>query len=116
MKQLDTDRTYNSAGEYTDVNGLTQYYDKEEDNYRQDHYQLHWTQKINENWTTTVGSNYTWGRGYYEQYKEDQDFADYDFADITIGGTTVNTTDLVRRKWLDNDYLCFKCKCKLQKR
>jgi len=102
--KLDTDRTYNSAGEYTDLDGVTQYYDKEEDNYRQDHYQLHWTQKINANWTTTVGTNYTWGRGYYEQYKNGQDFSDYNLTDITIGGTTVNTTDLVRRKWLDNDY------------
>ncbi len=102
--KLDNDRTYNSAGEYTDLNGLTQYYDKEEDNYKQDHYQLHWTQKIGENWTTTVGSNYTWGRGYYEQYKNNQDFADYNLSDVVIGGTTVSTTDLVRRKWLDNDY------------
>jgi len=102
--KLNKDRTYNSAGEYTDLNGLTQYYDKEEDNYRQDHYQLHWTQRIGTNWTTTVGTNYTWGRGYYEQYKEDQDFVDYNLTDITIGGATVNTTDLVRRKWLDNDY------------
>jgi iron complex outermembrane receptor protein len=102
--KLNTDRTYNSAGEYTDVNGLTQYYDKEEDNYKQDHYQLHWTQKIGANWTTTVGSNYTWGRGYYEQYKNNQDFADYNLTDVVIGGTTVDATDLVRRKWLDNDY------------
>lgn len=102
--QLNTDRTYNSAGEYTDFNGVTKYYDKEEDNYRQDHYQLHWTQKIGANWTTTVGTNYTWGRGYYEQYKNNQDFTDYNLTDIIIGGTTVNTTDLVRRKWLDNDY------------
>jgi len=103
-EKLNTDRTYNSAGEYIDLNGLTQYYDKEEDNYRQDHYQLHWTQKIGANWTTTIGTNYTWGRGYYEQYKEDQDFSDYNLTEIAIGGTTVNTTDLVRRKWLDNDY------------
>ena len=102
--KLNNDRTYNSAGEYTDLNGLTQYYDKEEDNYKQDHYQLHWTQKIGENWTTTVGSNYTWGRGYYEQYKNDQDFADYNLTDITSGGVTTASTDLVRRKWLDNDY------------
>jgi len=102
--KLNTDRTYNSAGQYTDLNGVTQYYDKEEDNYRQDHYQFHWTQKSGANWTTTVGTNYTWGRGYYEQYKEDQDFVDYNLTDIIIGGETVNTTDLIRRKWLDNDY------------
>ena len=27
----------------------------------------------------TLGLNYTYGRGYYEQYKEDEDFEFYDF-------------------------------------
>jgi len=79
-------------------------YDNEVDHYDQDHYQLHWNQKVTENWSTNVGLNYTYGRGYYEQFKEAQDFADYGFADIVIGGTTINQTDLISRKWLDNDF------------
>ena len=79
-------------------------YDNEVDHYDQDHYQLHWNQKVTENWSTNVGLNYTYGRGYYEQFKETQDFADYGFADIVIGGTTINQTDLISRKWLDNDF------------
>ncbi len=79
-------------------------YENEVDHYDQDHYQLHWNQKINTDWSTNVGVNYTFGRGYYEQYKEDQNFSEYGFSDIVIGGTTISETDLIRRKWLDNDF------------
>ncbi len=101
---LESDRTFNPAGMYTDDDGNVKFYDNETDNYSQDHYQLFWNQKINSNWTTNLGLNYTYGRGYYEQYKEDQDFEFYDFEPIEIGGEVINTTDLIRRRWLDNDY------------
>ncbi len=101
---LEIDRTYNPAGIYTDDDGNVKFYDNETDNYSQDHYQLFWNQKINSNWTTNLGLNYTYGRGYYEQYKEDEDFEFYDFEPIEIGGEVINTTDLIRRRWLDNDF------------
>jgi len=81
-------------------------YENEIDNYKQDHYQLHWNQKINQNWSTNLGLNYTFGRGYFEQYRED------DLAS-TYGGIVEATgvdylgrpvTDLIRRRWLDNDF------------
>lgn len=101
---LEIDRTFNPAGLYTDDAGNIQFYDNEIDNYSQDHYQLHWNQRYNNNWSTNLGLNYTYGRGYFEQYKEDQDFDDYDFETIEIGGEIINTTDLIRRRWLDNDF------------
>jgi len=104
---LATDRTFNPSGLYTDENGLVKFYENEEDNYKQDHYQLHWNERYNNNWTTNIGLNYTYGRGYFEQYKEDENFADYDLTDISIGGETINTSDLIRRRWLDNDFYVF---------
>jgi len=101
---LENDRTYNPAGIYTDDDGNVKFYDNETDNYSQDHYQLFWNQKINNNWTTNLALNYTYGRGYYEQYKEDEDFVFYNFEPIEIGGEVINTTDLIRRRWLDNDF------------
>ena len=101
---LENDRTFNLSGQYTDEVGNTQFYDNEVDNYKQDHYQLHWNEKINNNWSTNLGLNYTYGRGYFEQYKEDEDFSTYGFEEINIGGETVNETDVVRRRWLDNDF------------
>ena len=48
--------------------------------------------------------HYTYGRGYYEEYKADQDFADYGLSPVLIGGNTISQTDLIRRRWLDNDF------------
>ena len=104
LELLENNRTFNTAGMYTDNNGNTRFYDNEVDNYNQDHYQLHWNERYNNNWSTNLGLNYTYGRGYFEQYKEDEDFADYNLEEITIGGETINTTDLIRRRWLDNDF------------
>jgi len=101
---LESDRTFNPAGLYTDEDVTIHFYDNEIDNYSQDHYQLHWNQNYNNNWSTNLGLNYTYGRGYFEQYKEDQDFEFYDFVPIEIGDEIINTTDLIRRRWLDNDF------------
>ncbi|MFD2551216.1 TonB-dependent receptor [Bizionia sediminis] len=104
LEKLKNDRTYNTAGQYTDENGTIRFYENEVDNYQQDHYQLHWNQRFNNVWSTNMALNYTAGRGYFEQYKEDADFADYGLNPITIGGETITETDLVRRRWLDNDF------------
>jgi iron complex outermembrane receptor protein len=99
-----TNRTFNSAGIFTDELGQTRFYDNETDNYQQDHYQLHWNEKLGTNWNTNLAFHYTKGKGYYENYKEDADFNDYGLIPLSINGRTINTTDLIRQKWLDNDF------------
>jgi len=101
---LENDRTFNSAGMYTDDNGDVQFYDNEIDNYQQDHYQFHWNERINNKWSTNLALNYTHGEGYFEQYKEDQKFTDYGLENVEIGNETITGTDLIRRRWLDNDF------------
>ncbi|WP_297705549.1 TonB-dependent receptor [uncultured Eudoraea sp.] len=101
---LATDRTFNPAGIYTDENGNTQFYDREEDNYKQDHFQLLWNETISPLWSTNIAFHYTKGRGYFEQFREDDDFETYGFSPIVVDGELVNTTDLIRRRWLDNDF------------
>jgi len=101
---LQNDRTFNPSGMFTDEDGNTRFYDNEVDDYKQDHYQLLWNEKLNNNWSTNMALNYTYGRGFFEQYKEDEDFGDYDLTPIEIGGETINSTDLIRRRWLDNDF------------
>lgn len=99
---LKTDRTFNSAGLFTDENGNEHFYDNETDNYQQDHYQLHWNEKITKNWSTNLAFHYTKGKGYFENYKEEADFKDYGLkVDLT---QAITTTDLIRQKWLDNDF------------
>jgi len=101
---LERDRTFNPSGQYTDENGVTQFYDNEIDNYKQDHAQLLWNEQISDTWSTNIALHYTRGRGYFEQFREDDDFATYGFAPLTVDGAEVNTTDLIRRRWLDNDF------------
>ena len=101
---LANDRTFNPAGAYTNDQGEQLFYDNQVDNYLQDHYQLHWNQKHSRNWSTNLGLNYTYGRGYYEEFREDADFSNYNLEPLLVNGELLNTTDLVRRKWLDNDY------------
>lgn len=98
------DRTFNSAGALYDENGVTGYYDNEVDNYKQDHYQLHLTQKLNEYWNANVSLHYTYGRGYYEQYKQSKPFAELGLDDIVIGDSTLTYGDFIIRKWLDNKF------------
>ena len=72
-------------------------YDNETDNYDQNHYQFHWNERFNKNWSTTIGLNYTKGSGYFEQYKEAEDANDFNNL-ITDG------SDVIVRRWLDNDF------------
>ncbi|MCT4625145.1 MAG: TonB-dependent receptor [Schleiferiaceae bacterium] len=102
---FETNPTFNSAGALYDDNwNVTGYYDNEVDNYSQDHYQLHWNQIINENWDFNISLHYTYGRGYYEQYKQGEYMPEYGLTPIVIGQDTIDQTDLIRRKWLDNDF------------
>lgn len=103
-EKLQNDRTFNVAGLYFDENGTMKFYNNETDNYQQDHYQLHWNERWNEHWSSNFALHYTKGKGYFEQYKEDEDFSDYGLNPIILGGETIDVTDLIRRRWLDNDF------------
>ncbi len=91
QEKLETDRTYNS---------LT--YENETDNYKQDHYQLHYAKNLGSRFDLGGAFFITRGLGYYEQYKEDQKLSKYGIAPVILGDTTISRSDLIRQKWLDN--------------
>ena len=95
LSYLDNDslRTYNS---YT--------YENETDNYWQDHYMLHYNKQLANSGSFNLGLHFTHGEGYYEQYKSGEDFEDYGLNNVIVGNDTLTDTDLIRRKWLDNDF------------
>lgn len=108
-EKLNTDRTYNSAGKYKDDAGNVHFYDNETDNYKQNHYQLHWSESISEKWSSNLAFHYTKGQGYYENFKYNEPVAGYGPIQPTKMvendlGELVPGTDLVRQKWLDNDF------------
>jgi len=101
---LESNRTYNELGAYTDEYGDLRYYDNQIDHYKQDHYQLHFSRSLSEQVYFTSALHYTRGAGYYEEYKADQILSDYQMEDIITGSDTVTESNLIRRKWLTNDF------------
>ncbi len=101
---LDTNRTYNPYN-----------YENEEDNYTQTHYQLHYDQRFSPSLHMDLSLHYTKGSGYFEQYKGDDHnnsipsagkvrLKEYGLAPVELGDSTIRRTDLIQRRWLDNDF------------
>lgn len=99
-EMLAKNRTYNYAGLYYDDWGNEQFYDNETDNYQQDHYQLHFSSRIIHNLSTHITFHYTKGKGFYENYKSDELASVYNLNPLNL----IGYTDLIRQKWLDNDF------------
>jgi iron complex outermembrane receptor protein len=104
---LSSDRTFNPSGMIISASGDTSYYDNESDNYRQDHYQFFYSRELGDRFVFNGALHYTYGRGFYEQYKQDEDLADYQIPGVITGSDTITSTDLIRQKWLDNDFYGF---------
>lgn len=104
---LATNRTYNPAGEYTDDQGKLAYYDNQTDNYQQDHYHLQLSQMISKKININAAAFYVRGYGYYESYKSDAKFAKYGLDNVVVNGDTMRASDLIARKYLDNDFYGF---------
>jgi iron complex outermembrane recepter protein len=79
-------------------------YKDQVDNYQQDNFQLHFSQRITTAFTLNTALHYTPGQGYYEEYRFDNDFEDYGLSPVTIGDSLVESSDIIRRRWLDNDF------------
>ena len=89
-------------------------YKNQVDDYRQDHYQLHFSHRASDAVTLNAALHYTPGRGYYEEYRYNNKLADYGLDNIIIDddgnaadNDTITSTDLIRRRWLDNDFYGF---------
>lgn len=102
LENLKNNRTYNELGEYKADDGSIKYYDNQIDDYKQTHYQLHWTQELSSKINLNAALHYTRGLGFYEEYKTDRKYVEYGLKPPVINGETMNETDLIRQKWLDN--------------
>ncbi len=84
---LKSGRTYNY---YT--------YANQTDNYTQDHLQLMTNHRLAEAWNLDLNAHYTYGRGYYEEFKPDAAMTNY------VVTSSIVAAHVIRRKWLDNDF------------
>ncbi len=108
--RLAEDRRFNDDGLFLDSDGNVQFYDRQTDNYKQDHYQLHLTQRFDENWVGNISFHYTYGRGFFEQYIESDpsffngDLAFYRLPSFESNGETIERSDLVTERFLNSDF------------
>lgn len=87
-------KTYNS---YT--------YENEVDQYNQNHYQFFFDHSFSKYLKWNSAAYITTGKGYFEQFKAGEDVADYGIDSIHPSGDTATSTDIVRRRWLDNSLI-----------
>ena len=90
-------RRYNSCGEYYDDKGNVHYYKDQTDNYHQMNYQAIWNQLYGQNWSSNVTLHYTYGYGYYNEYKSNKNYQDYGLSDTKF------KSDLTRKKLMENN-------------
>lgn len=112
---LESDRTFNPAGVYLDAGRDSSYYEDQTDNYWQNHYHLTYSTQLSDRLLLNAALFYVDGKGYYEQYKQGDAFdpwnlrqgeelSDYSLPPVIIGSDTITTSDLIRQKWLNNDF------------
>lgn len=77
-------------------------YDNQVDNYQQDHYQLLYSRALPKNWNANIALHATKGGGYYEEYRSSESLLAYGITPVILNDTTIDETDLIRRRWLDN--------------
>jgi iron complex outermembrane receptor protein len=93
-------RTVNYAG--TEKPGEP--YNNEVDNYTQTHYQFFFNQLLSKKLHFSTAVFLTKGKGYYEQYKADEEYAKYGMPDPPSTGAPITSSDMIRQLWLDNDF------------
>ncbi len=93
---FDSDRRYNY---YT--------YDKQDDNYQQDHVQAHFYKSFSDRLNSRFTGYFTHGFGYFEEYRVNDELAFYNLTATTSDGDPIFYNDIIRRRSLDNNLLGF---------
>ncbi len=82
-------------------------YKNQTDNYWQNHYQLFFNHQFSNELAFNSAVFLTRGYGYYEEYHDQGDSANakytaYGLQPYVVGGDTLQSTSLIRQRWLDN--------------
>ena len=79
------------------------YWDRTTDNFWQDHNILSAAWQINDNLTTTASLHYTYGYGYYEEFRPSNKLKKFGLAVKDTAGNSIKKTDFVRKKGLSQN-------------
>ncbi len=89
-------RRYHDSGQYTNANGEIAYYDDQTDNYLQFNNQLVVNHNFNQHWMLNATLFYTYGYGYYNQYRDNEKLAKYTNLERS------DRADMIRHKFMYN--------------
>jgi len=76
------------------------YWDKTTDNFWQDHNILSMAWNMNEHWSTTASLHYTYGYGYYEEFRPNNKLSKFGLSVNDAEGNFIKKSDFVRKKGL----------------
>ena len=94
---FESDRRYNY---YTYANQV--------DDYQQDHYQLHYSLYPSSTFQIKASAHYTRGLGFFQEFLANESYGIYDLPEeVGTNGQIIDSGDLIRRRWLDNDFYGF---------
>lgn len=103
-EQMAENRRYNPEGEIIINDEVVGYYDDHTDNYTQINNQIVVSHTFNDKWSISATAHYTYGNGYYRNYKNDQKLKNYGISPIDIAGSAVERTNLLRKKVMGNNF------------
>jgi iron complex outermembrane receptor protein len=86
---------------YAMVDGT--YWDKTTDNFWQNHNILSAAWNIGEHWTTTASLHYTYGYGYYREFRPSNKLAKFGMTATDANGKNIKRSDFVREKGLSQN-------------
>ena len=106
--------TYDADGNFAkDANGnyITErykmadgtYWDKATDNFWQNHNILSASWNINDRWTTSASLHYTYGYGYYREFRPNNKLSKFGLTAVDEAGKNIKKTDFVRKKGLSQN-------------
>ena len=76
------------------------YWDKTTDNFWQNHNILSAAFELSERWTATASLHYTYGFGYYEEFRPNNKLSKFGLVATDADGKNIKRTDFVRKKGL----------------
>ena len=103
-EQMAENRRYNPEGEIIINDEVVGNYDDHTDNYTQINNQLVVNHTFNDKWSISATAHYTYGNGYYRNYKNDQKLKNYGISPIDVAGSAVERTNLLRKKVMGNNF------------
>lgn len=76
------------------------YWDKTTDNFWQNHNILSASWNINDRWSTSASLHYTYGYGYYEEFRPNNKLSKFGLSMMDAEGNNIKKTDFIRKKGL----------------